>query len=92
MSWRNYPYNRLTEMFRKPSFAGGPAPLTDSGLDLLSAMLTYDPERRISAKDALAHPYFSEDPQPMPDSLMASAFKDAFRARRSSRPAPPSSP
>lgn len=56
-------------MFRKPSFAGGPAPLTDRGLELLNAMLTYDPDRRISARDALAHPYFSEDPPPKPLSL-----------------------
>lgn len=56
-------------MFRKPSFAGGPAPLTDSGLELLNAMLTYDPERRISARDALAHPYFAEDPPPKPVAL-----------------------
>ena len=29
------------------------------GLDLLARMLTYDPEKRISARDALKHPYFS---------------------------------
>ncbi len=28
------------------------------GLSLLSALLTYDPKRRITAKQALAHPWF----------------------------------
>ena len=53
-----------------PSFSGGGPLLTDNGLDLLNQMLTYDPERRISAADALVHPYFHEDPPPKPTSMM----------------------
>ena len=34
--------------------------LDDNGLDLLDAMLVYDPAGRISAKQAMLHPYFSE--------------------------------
>ena len=30
------------------------------GLDLLSRLLAYDPSKRITAKQALAHPWFSQ--------------------------------
>lgn len=44
--------------------------LSELGLKLLKAMLVYDPARRISAAEALHHPYFSEAPLPMDPSLM----------------------
>ncbi|KAJ8678337.1 hypothetical protein QAD02_014124 [Eretmocerus hayati] len=34
--------------------------LDESGLDLLESMLIYDPAARISARDALIHPYFDD--------------------------------
>ncbi|KAH7827630.1 putative cell division control protein 2 [Monocercomonoides exilis] len=34
--------------------------LSPNGIDLLRKMLTYDPAKRISVKEALSHPYFSE--------------------------------
>ncbi|KAH8120089.1 Pkinase-domain-containing protein [Phellopilus nigrolimitatus] len=46
--------------------------MTAAGLDLLSQMLTYDPERRISATEALQHPYFSESPPPKHPDLFSS--------------------
>lgn len=33
--------------------------MTAAGIDLLMSLLTYDPERRISAEEALQHPYFT---------------------------------
>lgn len=44
------------------AFTGGETALSDSGFDLLSRMLAHDPKRRISAEDALAHPWFHVKP------------------------------
>lgn len=38
--------------------------LSKEGIDLLQNMLHLDPNKRISAQDALNHPYFKIDPQP----------------------------
>jgi cell division cycle 2-like protein len=43
--------------------------LTQAGLDLLSKLLTYDPSKRITAEEALKHPYFSESPAPLDPSM-----------------------
>eukprot|EP00762_Andalucia_godoyi_P004179 ANDGO_06297.mRNA.1 Cyclin-dependent kinase G1 len=40
----------------------GPAMLSDTGFDLLCRLLTYDPRVRITAKQALSHPWFEEAP------------------------------
>lgn len=51
----NQPYNNLRSKFLY---------LTEAGIDLMSKLLTYDPKKRISAEEALNHPYFSESPAP----------------------------
>jgi len=38
--------------------------LSDSGFDLLTKLLSLNPQNRISASEALSHPYFSEYPLP----------------------------
>ena len=37
----------------------------DSALDLLSKLLTYDPEDRLTASEAMQHPFFEEINQPV---------------------------
>lgn len=41
--------------------------LDPQGLDLLSRMLTYDPQQRVTARMALQHSYFSDIPQILDD-------------------------
>nr|XP_021510482.1 cyclin-dependent kinase 2 isoform X3 [Meriones unguiculatus] len=41
-------------------------PLDEDGQSLLSQMLHYDPNKRISAKAALAHPFFQDVTKPVP--------------------------
>ena len=38
----------------------------DDAIDLLLCMLAFDPSQRISAAEALKHPYFSSEPKPTP--------------------------
>ena len=38
--------------------------LTQSGLDLLEKLLHINPNKRLSAKDALECPWFGEEPEP----------------------------
>ena len=44
--------------------ASGPGTPGKDGFDLLSRLLEYDPTKRLSAKDALQHPYFTENGRP----------------------------
>jgi serine/threonine protein kinase len=44
--------------------------ITEKCFDLLLQMLTYDPKRRITAAQALQHPYFSEPPRAQRCDLM----------------------
>ena len=38
--------------------------LSEAGVDLMNSFLTFDPDRRTSAKEALCHPWFAEHPLP----------------------------
>ena len=44
--------------------------LSEAGFDLLNRLLTYDPEKRISAEDALNHEWFRELPLPRSKDFM----------------------
>ncbi|XP_023541532.1 cyclin-dependent kinase G-2-like isoform X1 [Cucurbita pepo subsp. pepo] len=62
-------YNLLRKKFPATSFTGSPV-LSDSGFDLLNKLLTYDPEKRITAEAALNHEWFSEVPLPKSKAFM----------------------
>lgn len=65
VSFRKAPIqSQLTSTMKKA------AQVTDNAIDLISKMLEYDPQRRISAAEALVHPYFSELPPPKHPSLI----------------------
>ncbi|XP_038992375.1 cyclin-dependent kinase G-2-like isoform X1 [Hibiscus syriacus] len=68
-------YNLLRKKFPATSFTGTPV-LSDAGFDLLNKLLTYDPEKRITAEDALNHEWFREVPLPK-----TKAFMPTFPAR-----------
>ncbi|KAJ8515266.1 hypothetical protein ONZ45_g7299 [Pleurotus djamor] len=77
MSWPDYTSLPLAKTLSLPS----PQPpqfrqkfphLTSAGIDLMMAMLSYDPEQRITAEEALQHPYFSESPLPKHPDLFGS--------------------
>jgi len=55
------PYSTLRHRFKN---------LSEQGFDLMNRMLTYDPKKRISARDAIQHPYFSERPLPKSPDMM----------------------
>ncbi|XP_042487468.1 cyclin-dependent kinase G-2-like [Macadamia integrifolia] len=62
-------YNMLRKKFPATSFTGSPI-LSDAGFDLLNKLLTYDPEKRITAEAALNHEWFREVPLPKSKDFM----------------------
>lgn len=50
----------------KPALASIFNAASNDALDLLERMLTFDPNRRINPREALAHPYFTNSPYPTP--------------------------
>ncbi|KAL7301501.1 hypothetical protein TKK_0005937 [Trichogramma kaykai] len=83
VSFSQYPVNNIRQRFNL---------LTDLGIDLLNKFLTYDPEQRISAEDALKHGYFVESPVAIDPSMFPTwPAKSEFGARTVNQsPKPPS--
>ncbi|KAK9934430.1 hypothetical protein M0R45_021575 [Rubus argutus] len=77
-------YNLLRKKFPATSFAGSPV-LTEAGFDLLNKLLTYDPEKRITADAALNHEWFREVPLPKTKDFMPTFPAQHAQDRRSRR-------
>ncbi|KAF8476074.1 kinase-like domain-containing protein [Kalaharituber pfeilii] len=56
--------------------------LTNQGIDLLSRLLTLDPEQRITAEEVLQHPYFKEDPKPKREEMFPTFPSKAGQEKR----------
>lgn len=73
LSFRKAPLrSSLSDRLQSSVRTSGSGPLTENTLSLINSMLEYDPQKRISAADALDHPYFSEIPAPKHPSLIQS--------------------
>eukprot|EP00729_Bicosta_minor_P001155 gene1155-12043_t len=64
--------------------------LTEQGFDLLSALLRYDPAKRITASEALEHEWFKEKPLPVtpedfPHWVEAAADEDVYAMEAEAR-------
>mmetsp|Transcript_30579 Transcript_30579/g.79778 ORF Transcript_30579/g.79778 Transcript_30579/m.79778 type:complete len:422 (+) Transcript_30579:244-1509(+) len=55
--------SRLRETFFASRFSSDKTMVTEKGIDLLARLLSFDPEKRLSAEEALNHPYFEEMPK-----------------------------
>ena len=51
-----------------------------AGLSLLNSLLAYDPSKRISAHEALKHPYFKEYPGPSEKEDMPSVLTESDKS------------
>ena len=59
--WKNKEGSRLSKEFPVGSFSGaGQSFLDSNGFDLLQKLLTMNPKKRITATEAIHHPYFFE--------------------------------
>ncbi|XP_076940491.1 cyclin-dependent kinase G-2-like isoform X1 [Bidens hawaiensis] len=77
-------YNLLRRKFPATSFTGSPV-LSDAGFDLLNKLLTYDPEKRITAAEALNHEWFREVPLPKSKDFMPTFPAQHAQDRRTRR-------
>jgi cell division cycle 2-like protein len=68
--------SKLRDKFPRPSSSSAftdvnaARHLSDVGFGLLEGLLNMDPAQRLSAKDALAHPWFQEEPLALPNHQM----------------------
>lgn len=54
---------------------------TSHGFDLFAKILAYDPERRLTASEALKHPWFHEEPLPLKVCVYPALTKSIFPSK-----------
>lgn len=87
VTFTEHPYNNLHNRFGQK--------LTKLGFDLLNRFLTYCPNRRITAEEALKHEFFKESPLPVDPSMFPtwpakSELGVGVHSRKAQSPKPPS--
>jgi cell division cycle 2-like protein len=70
-SWKYFPPGKLREQFCRAAHLSMGTFLTQKGFDLLSRLLSLDPSSRITAKEALEHPWFDEPPKPQDPGMIS---------------------
>ena len=70
--WHEYP------QWKPQDFSKVFPSLCPNGIDLLQQMFEYDPSKRITAMEALRHPYFNGLDKEMVDSLEAEELRDSY--------------
>jgi cell division cycle 2-like protein len=89
MNFKSRPGGKLRQLYPAMQAISGKPTLTESGFDLLSSMLSLDPEQRPSAESAQAHGWFDEFPPAKDQSLMPSfPAKTSVKEQRTRSPDP----
>jgi cell division cycle 2-like protein len=70
-SWKYFPPGKLRERFCRAAHLSLGTFLTQKGYDLLSRLLSIDPSSRITAEEALTHPWFDEPPRPQDPGMIS---------------------
>uniref|UniRef100_A0A224YLI9 cyclin-dependent kinase n=1 Tax=Rhipicephalus zambeziensis TaxID=60191 RepID=A0A224YLI9_9ACAR len=83
VTFTEHPYNNLRSRFGHT--------LSNLGFDLINKFLTYFPQRRITAEEALKHEFFNETPVPVDPSMFPTwPAKSELGHRKAQSPKPPS--
>eukprot|EP00475_Leptophrys_vorax_P009302 TRINITY_DN16170_c0_g1_i1.p1 TRINITY_DN16170_c0_g1~~TRINITY_DN16170_c0_g1_i1.p1 ORF type:complete len:252 (-),score=52.56 TRINITY_DN16170_c0_g1_i1:39-794(-) len=72
------PPGGLRRKFMRSGFMGNCTTLSESGFDLLSRLLCLDPGRRITASEALVHPWFEESPKPQNPEMISLTISHSY--------------
>ncbi|XP_003737981.1 cyclin-dependent kinase 11B [Galendromus occidentalis] len=82
-SFEHQPFNHLRKKISEDK-------LTDTGFKLLNKLLTYCPQKRITAEEALHHEWFEESPEPIdPEMFPTWPAKSEGGSRKAHSPKPP---